>query len=52
MNNETDKNLNKFSPEKLNDLQKHLLSTFISTDEIKLLAINNMNINYLKERMV
>ena len=25
-------------------MQKHLLSTFISTDEIKL-AINNMNIN-------
>ena len=42
--NKIDEYLNTFIPEKLNDLQKHLLSTFISTDEIKL-AINNMNIN-------
>ena len=43
-NNKIDEYLNNFIPEKLNDLQKHLLSTFISTDEIKL-AINNMNLN-------
>ena len=43
-NNKIDEYLNNFKPEKLNEQQKHLLSTFISTDEIKL-AINNMNIN-------